>query len=99
MGHSLGLEIVAEGVETAEQLGILQALDCDQIQGYFVSEPVPAAVATVLLAESAGIRQKILACADARTHTQPALTGDLGPVQEMLGILNEPPAAAAPGSV
>ena len=43
MAHALGMRVVAEGVETAEQLAALQALACDEVQGYFVSRPVPAA--------------------------------------------------------
>lgn len=42
VGHSLGLEIVAEGVETVEQALALRALGCDAIQGYLVSRPLPA---------------------------------------------------------
>lgn len=37
MGHSLGLEVVAEGVEHREQLDILRQMGCDQVQGYFIS--------------------------------------------------------------
>jgi diguanylate cyclase (GGDEF)-like protein/PAS domain S-box-containing protein len=43
MGHSLGLEVVGEGVETAEQLAFLRAEHCDMAQGYFFSQPVPSA--------------------------------------------------------
>lgn len=42
LAHSLGLEVVAEGVETAEQVEYLAAQKCDLIQGYFLSHPVPA---------------------------------------------------------
>ncbi len=42
MGHGLGLEVIAEGVETAEQLAILRELGCDIIQGYYYSRPLPA---------------------------------------------------------
>ncbi|MBY0430122.1 MAG: EAL domain-containing protein, partial [Rhodospirillales bacterium] len=42
MGHSLRRRIVAEGVETKEQRELLAGLDCDEIQGYLVSPPVPA---------------------------------------------------------
>ncbi len=39
LGHKLGLEVVAEGVETAEQIGFLRSHECDIIQGYFFSRP------------------------------------------------------------
>ncbi|MGE0668756.1 MAG: putative bifunctional diguanylate cyclase/phosphodiesterase [Sphingomonadales bacterium] len=42
MGHSLRRRVVAEGVETRQQLGILQELGCDEIQGYVISPAVPA---------------------------------------------------------
>jgi EAL domain-containing protein (putative c-di-GMP-specific phosphodiesterase class I) len=42
MAHSLKLKVVAEGVETIEQLDFLRSLDCDEMQGYFISKPVPA---------------------------------------------------------
>jgi diguanylate cyclase (GGDEF)-like protein len=41
LGHALGLKIVAEGIETAEQVAILRAGSCDQIQGYFYGRPMP----------------------------------------------------------
>ena len=42
MAHGLNLKVVAEGVETSEQLKYLQALDCDIAQGYYYSQPVCA---------------------------------------------------------
>jgi EAL domain-containing protein (putative c-di-GMP-specific phosphodiesterase class I) len=41
LGHSLGLEIIAEGVEEEEQAVHLRALQCDVIQGYLISRPLP----------------------------------------------------------
>jgi diguanylate cyclase (GGDEF)-like protein/PAS domain S-box-containing protein len=43
MAQQLRQEIVAEGVETAEQMAFLRELGCDQLQGYLFSQPVPAA--------------------------------------------------------
>ncbi len=42
LGHSLGLEIIAEGVEEPGQAHYLRALQCDVMQGYLVSRPLPA---------------------------------------------------------
>jgi diguanylate cyclase (GGDEF)-like protein len=42
LGHGLGLEVVAEGVETARQMDHLRRLGCDLIQGYLVGRPVPS---------------------------------------------------------
>jgi len=41
MAHSLNLQVVAEGVETAEQLAFLHSLGCDLIQGFYYSRPLP----------------------------------------------------------
>ena len=41
MSKSLDINIIAEGVETIDQLEILQELDCDFIQGFYISEPLP----------------------------------------------------------
>lgn len=41
MAHALGMRVVAEGVETAEQVRRLKSLHCDEIQGYFISMPLP----------------------------------------------------------
>ncbi len=49
MAHTLGLSVVAEGVETAEQLATLRQSGCDVIQGYYFSRPVQANIAAGLL--------------------------------------------------
>jgi len=42
LAHSLRLKVVAEGVETAEQLALLREIHCDQFQGFFCSAALPA---------------------------------------------------------
>ena len=41
MAHALGLNVVAEGVETPEQLEYLREKDCDEVQGYLLAQPMP----------------------------------------------------------
>ena len=42
MGRNLSLNVVAEGVETDDQLGFLRAHGCREVQGYYYSKPLPA---------------------------------------------------------
>ena len=51
MAHSLRLDVIAEGVETDEQLGLLRGLGCNYVQGYLFSKPVPAEAAGALYRE------------------------------------------------
>ena len=53
MGHSLGMTVLAEGVETEEQLAFLRARGCDTYQGYLCSRPLPAADFAALLGRGA----------------------------------------------
>lgn len=46
LGHSLNMTVIAEGVETKQQLLDLQAQDCDEIQGYYLSRPISATAMT-----------------------------------------------------
>ena len=50
MGRNIGLRVIAEGVETAEELEFLKANDCDEAQGYYFSQPAPAEEFVKLLA-------------------------------------------------
>jgi diguanylate cyclase len=42
LAHSLGLEVVAEGVETGEELNWLKRMNCDLMQGFLIDQPLPA---------------------------------------------------------
>ena len=55
MAKSLDLDVVAEGVETDEQLAFLADLKCQEYQGYLFSRPVPADGLTRLLAQQMSI--------------------------------------------
>ena len=57
IGHSLNRKVIAEGVETAEQLAILRKYRCDEMQGYLFSRPLPAEEMTEFL------KEKMLQCA------------------------------------
>ena len=56
LGHALGLSVTAEGVETAEQVDLLQKQGCDQMQGYYFSRPVPAAAMAEMLRDRKAAR-------------------------------------------
>lgn len=54
MGHNLGLKIIAEGVEEAEQLDLVKKYQCEWYQGYYFSKPLPDFEFTKLLSDTSG---------------------------------------------
>jgi diguanylate cyclase (GGDEF)-like protein len=58
MARSLELKVVAEGVETEQQMGFLRDLGCDEIQGYYLSRPVPPLEFAKLLQNSTCLHPK-----------------------------------------
>jgi EAL domain-containing protein (putative c-di-GMP-specific phosphodiesterase class I) len=54
LGHGLEMSIVAEGVETQEQLGFLADEGCDAVQGYFIGRPAPIGQYAVLVGRAVG---------------------------------------------
>jgi EAL domain-containing protein (putative c-di-GMP-specific phosphodiesterase class I) len=52
IAHNMGMDVVAEGVETAEQLEWLRSIGCEYAQGFYFSRPVDSATATGLIASA-----------------------------------------------
>jgi diguanylate cyclase (GGDEF)-like protein len=89
MGHSLGLQVVAEGVETMEQLQLLQDLQCDEMQGYLVSKPLPKEEAKELLKHPGKVRRLVIGQNSATRQT--CLNPALSPTPGLIGLLNNCP--------
>jgi EAL domain-containing protein (putative c-di-GMP-specific phosphodiesterase class I) len=58
LARALHLDTTAEGIETEEQLVMLRALGCDDIQGYFIARPMPAALVADYLSRTQGGQDK-----------------------------------------
>lgn len=59
MGKKMGLKVIAEGVETEEQMRFLQSLKCNFMQGYYFSKPLPPAEFEALLAREIAARNPL----------------------------------------
>ncbi len=77
MAHGLGLPVVAEGVESPEQLAFLRRQRCDRVQGYLFSRPVPAGEVRALLAGDA----------EAHTALEEAVLGS--PERHLMDLVRE----------
>ena len=61
LGHALGMDVTAEGIEMVEQLDCLRAAGCDRGQGYYFTRPVPSEAMGMLLATGLPDRVRIIA--------------------------------------
>jgi diguanylate cyclase (GGDEF)-like protein/PAS domain S-box-containing protein len=59
LGHGLEMSIVAEGVETQEQLGFLSEEGCDAVQGYFIGKPAPIGQYAALVSGSSNVMEPV----------------------------------------
>jgi diguanylate cyclase (GGDEF)-like protein/PAS domain S-box-containing protein len=82
MAHSLGLRVVAEGVEDDRQLSVLRNLDCDEIQGFLLSRAVSRNEATELLTNPSRVRRILWA-------NENAEDGAESPASAIAGVLND----------
>ncbi|WP_323752362.1 EAL domain-containing protein [Marinobacter sp.] len=89
MSQALGLRVVAEGVESEEQLRFLQDLQCDEVQGYLTSRPLPKEQINELLAHPETIRRMVLGDRnrDRKAFDATGVEDGLG----MIGVVNEFP--------
>ena len=70
LAHGLRLKVVAEGVETAEQVALLQKLGCDQYQGFYFSPPVTATAFEELMRARRTADGSLAEDEAARTHSR-----------------------------
>ncbi len=61
LAHTFGMNVVAEGVETQEQLRMLRSLECDRVQGYLFSRPLPAAQVVAFLQKEGAVIEEAVA--------------------------------------
>jgi len=85
IGHSLGMRVVAEGVETERQLQVLHNMQCDAIQGYLLSKPVSREQATAMLLNPSDIRRLVTAAGRTVVKDLPSRESAIA------GIMNESP--------
>lgn len=72
------MKVIAEGVETADQYEALRALGCDEVQGYFVGRPMPAAEFEVFLRNSPASRDASLVIEKSKPAPSAAARQNLG---------------------
>ena len=72
MAHNLGLEVIAEGVETVTQAAFLRAEKCEELQGYLYAKPLPAADFEAFICAPIATARSVTARRFARAEVFPA---------------------------
>jgi diguanylate cyclase (GGDEF)-like protein len=75
LGHNLGLQVVAEGVEDVAAWNLLRSLGCDDAQGFFMSRPLDARALTEWLRGNAGCIEGLAPASDDADATTPGVRG------------------------
>ena len=87
LAGKLGLQVVAEGVETGAEMRALRSFDCDHIQGSFICEPLPLAQLKDFLQTVPKLRQMH------QVHEARTADGEAAPAGRNKGARRDPPAA------
>ncbi len=94
VGHDLGIEVVAEGIERPEQLELLKAMGCGLGQGYLVARPMPASGVAALVGPASGGAEVAGAARPGSALPGSALPGPAPGLDDAAGQLGSPDAPA-----
>jgi diguanylate cyclase (GGDEF)-like protein/PAS domain S-box-containing protein len=87
--RGLKLTVLAEGVETSEQLMVLKIMNCTEIQGYLFGRPLPASSIPEVLATAPGLLRQMIISGETAMRAAPTLWSGSVPFSQIAEILND----------